>query len=209
MPLKSFTERHIVRLLATETRRTDTTPYQLSMSHVNLGRFLGGELVEDLPLTERSIQHPQGIRTGWKIENELDITLLPLMRAGLYTAEGIRECFPNSRIIHVSPQRGIGLSESELQEIGSIDGQRFVLIDSVVNTGKSIEPVIEQLSKSNATWIAVAALVTPEPTAKRLEIEYPNIHFYFARTSKNQYVGKGKTDTGNRLFGTVSSNKGV
>jgi hypothetical protein len=26
--------------------------------------------------------------------------------------------------------------------------------------------------------------------------------FYFARTSENTYVGKGTTDTGNRLFGT-------
>ena len=50
MPLTHYTDRHLVRLLATETRRTDTSPHALAESHVALGRFLAGELVEHLEL---------------------------------------------------------------------------------------------------------------------------------------------------------------
>jgi uracil phosphoribosyltransferase len=203
MPLKHFTERHIVRLLATETRRTDTPPHDLCGSHIALGRFLAGELVEDLPLEPREILHPQGVRSGWQVEDEAELTLVVLMRAGLYTAEGFREVLPNARVVHVSPRRGVGLGQRDLAGLGDLAGRRFVLVDSVVNTGKSMEPVLDQLRDAGAAWLAVAALVTPEPTATRLETAHIDVHFYFARTSTNQYVGKGNTDTGNRLFGTL------
>jgi len=203
MPLKHYTERHAVRLLATESRRTDTTPFELSRSHVALGRFVASELVEDLPLEPRPIHHPQGLRQGWKVEGEHEIVIVTLMRAGLYAAEGVREVLPSARVLHVSPKRGAGLGQAELDELGAIRGRRFVLVDSVVNTGASVEPVIAQLRDGGAGWIAVVALVGPVPTVERLDREHPDIHFYFARISENQYVGKGSTDTGNRLFGTL------
>ena len=203
MPLKHFTDRHLVRLLATESRRTDTTPVELSRSHVALGRFLAGELVELLPLDPRQIQHPQGLRTGWRIAGEAEILLVTLMRAGLYAAEGVREVLPNARVVHVSPRRGVGLADSDLQGLGSVEGRRVVLIDSVVNTGASMEPLLAQLRDRGASWLAVLALVAPVPTAERLEREHPDVNFFFARVSDNQYVGKGSTDTGNRLFGTL------
>ena len=103
----------------------------------------------------------------------------------------------------MSPRRGIGLDERDLAELGEVEGRRFILIDSVVNTGKSMEPVLDQLRTAGAAWLSVAALVTPEPTAERLARAHAAVWFYFARTSTNQYVGKGGTDTGNRLFGTL------
>ncbi len=203
MPLKHFTERHVVRLLATESRRTDTTPFELSRSHVALGRFVAGEMVEDLQLEPREIQHPQGLRQGWRVAGESELVIVTLMRAGLYAAEGVREVLPNARVVHVSPTRGDGLSQRELAELEPVAGRRFVLVDSVVNTGASMEPVIRQLRERRAAWIAVVALVSPVPTAQRLERDHPDVGFYFARISENQYVGKGGTDTGNRLFGTL------
>ena len=71
MPLTHHTDRHLVRLLATETRRTDTTPHELARSHVALGRFLAGELVENLALEPCEILHPQGVRQGWRVAAEV------------------------------------------------------------------------------------------------------------------------------------------
>lgn len=207
MPLMHYTERHVVRLLATETRRTDTSPHALCQSHVALGRFLAGELVEHLPLAPREIQHPQGLRSGWQIQGEEAITLVCFMRAGLYATEGLREVLGRARVVHASPRRGVGLSPADLAALGSVQGRRFVLVDSVVNTGRSLEPVLQQLMGGGASWIGVAALVAPTPTARRLGTEYPDTHFFFARLSDNQYVGKGTTDTGNRLFGTLPNDR--
>lgn len=203
MPLKHYTDRHLVRLLATRSRRTDLTPWELTQSHVELGRFLAGELVELLELEPCDIQHPQGMRKGWKVAREEEFVLLPFMRAGLYTAEGVREVLRLAPVVHIAPKREAGLSEAELSLLPTIEGRTFILIDSVVNTGASLEPVLRQLRDRGAGRLIVLALVGPEQTAKRLESTFSDVHFLFARVSDNQYTGSGATDTGNRLFGTL------
>ena len=45
MPLTHFTDRHIVRILATQTRRTDLTPHELSRTHVALGAIRDQEMI--------------------------------------------------------------------------------------------------------------------------------------------------------------------
>lgn len=202
MPLTHFTDRNLVRLLATETRRTDTTSHDLARSHVALGRFLAGELVEHLDAEPCDIQHPQGVRQGWRIAAERDIALMPFMRAGLYVADGVREVLQRAPILHVSPARGLGLSEAQLAAFDDLRVRTAVLIDSVVNTGASLEPVLAQLAE-RAQRVFVLSLVSPTSTAERLVAAWPEVQFLFARVSTNQYVGTGSTDTGNRLFGMV------
>ena len=206
MPLTHYTERHLVRLLATDTRRTDTTPHDLARSHVALGRFLAGELVEHLDLEPCEIQHPQGLRHGFRVARERATAMIVLMRAGLYVAEGAREVLRAAPILHVSPRRGEGLSPADLAELDALRTTTSVRLDSVVNTGASIEPVLAQLAgRGQRTF--VLSLVSPVSTAQRLALAWPDVHFLFARTSENQYVGKGSTDTGNRLFGTIHPTK--
>lgn len=207
MPMIHFTDRHLVRILATETRRTDTSPRALADSHVALGRFLAGELVEQLPVEPCDIPHPQGVRQGWRVADESRIALLVFMRAGLYVAEGVREVLQHAPMQHVTPRRGVGLDDVELAAVDAMSPRMCVLIDSVVNTGASLEPVLSQLG-SRGVQLVVLSLVTPVPTAERLARSWPDVSFLFARISENQYVGRGATDTGNRLFGTLPSTEG-
>lgn len=202
MSLTHYTQRHLVRLLATETRRTDTTPHVLSAAHIALGRFLAGELVERLELEPCDIQHPQGVRSGWRVAAETAVVVLPFMRAGLYATEGVREVLQRAQVLHVHPARNIGLSSDELGSLDALDPHTAVIVDAVVNTGASLEPVLAQL-QGRVRRVFVLALVAPVETAERLARAWPDVEFLFARTSTNQYVGAGTTDTGNRLFGTT------
>lgn len=202
MPLRHFTDRKLVQLLATETRRTDTSPRELAQSHMALGRFLAGELLEGIPLEPLAIQHPQGMRSGWQVQSEHEIGLIVFMRAGLYVGAGFREVFHSAPMLHASVARGQGLSEPDLARLKELRLRKCVLIDSVINTGESIEPVLKQLSGAMPETF-VASLVAPRGTADRLASAWPSTHFLFARVSDNQYVGAGPTDTGNRLFGTI------
>ena len=201
MPLKHFSDRHLVRLLATETRRTDTTSHELARSHVALGRYLAGELLDYFEVEACEIQHPQGVRSGWQIANESGLALIPFMRAGLYVADGVREVLQRPPMLHVRPTRDVGLPAAELAALDALAVTTTVLIDAVVNTGASLEPVLAQLA-ARQQRVFVLALVCPVATADRLASSWPGVTFLFARLSENQYVGKGSTDTGNRLFGT-------
>ncbi len=201
MPLIHFTDRHLVRLLATETRRTDTKPRDLANSHKAVGRFLAGELAEHLEMEPCDIKHPQGIRQGWKIAREHEIGLLVLMRSGLHVADGVRDILQVAPMFHAKPTRTVGLNRADLAGLEKERIKISVVIDSVVNTGTSLEPILHQLT-NRGLRIFVLSLVSPVATADRLAHDWPEVHFLFARTSENQYVGKGTTDTGNRLFGT-------
>lgn len=206
MPLTHFTDRHVVRLLATDTRRTDTTPYDLTRAHVGLGRFLAGELVEELDLEPCEIQHPQGVRSGWRVANEAGIVIMPFLRAGFYVAEGVREVLRSAQVLHVRPSRGEGLTPGDLSSFEALNPKVAVLTDAVVNTGASLEPVLCQL-EGRVARVFVLSLVSPVPTAERLAEAWPQVRFLFARVSTNQYVGAGTTDTGNRLFGTTTEGR--
>lgn len=208
MPMNQFSDRHFVRIISTQSRRADLNPLELSRTHVALGRFLAEELVERLPIEPCDIAHPQGVRRGWKIANEDGVALVCLMRAGLYVTEGVREVLPNAPVFHVAPKRDVGLSDADIAAIVVPGRHAVVLIDAVVNTGASVEPILRQLAPYDAKMVAVLSLVSPTPTAARLASTYPDVHFYFARTSDNQYVGQGASDTGNRLLGTLPSTGG-
>lgn len=203
MPFTHFTDRHAIQLLATQSRRTDLTPVQLARSHVDMGRFLAYELVERLPLEPCQIQHPQGVRTGARIAKESEVVILSLLRAGLYVTEGVREVLPLAAVCHVSPTREQGLDEAAIRALPSLAGRVVIVVDSVINTGTTLLPVLEQVRTQAPSMIVVLSLVTPVDTAKRLEQTCPDVHFLLARVSTNQYTGVGATDTGNRLFGTL------
>ena len=205
MPLYHFTDKKAIQIIATKSRRTDITPFQLALTHSEMGKFIAYQIAEELTLEGFEISHPQGKAIGKRIQNEKDIIILTFMRAGVYFGDGIRNFLQNSPYYHIYPKRGIGLNESEWSKLDlpSLKGKIVVLVDSVINTGSTMKPVIKWLQKKGIKKIIVACSVMPIDTAEKIEIEFPKVLFYTLRVSKNSYVGKGKTDTGNRLFGTL------
>jgi uracil phosphoribosyltransferase len=51
------------------------------------------------------------------------------------------------------------------------------------------------------------AAVAPTPTAVKLAGDFPAVTFEYLRLSDNQYVGIGRTDTGDRVFGHIPLNR--
>lgn len=200
--LHHFTDVPACKLLADRTRRSDMDVNDYSESYAEMGRFLAMQLVNEFELEEYDMQHCEGIRKGVRIRNENKIGILCLMRAGLYLSQGCRVIFRNSPMHLISPVRDIGLSPAEIEEIKSSELDSIIIVDSVVNTGKTIRPIFAQAKGLGIKKVIVMAGVTPFPQANSIAGDYPEIKFYFGRLSHNTYVGSGTTDTGNRLFGT-------
>lgn len=85
----------------------------------------------------------------------------------------------------------------------------MLLVDSVVNRGRTVFGFIESIRKMHPSiQVCVVAGVIYEPTisAKYLADHLgacPELSFVALRLSNNQFTGSGTTDTGNRLFNTV------
>jgi uracil phosphoribosyltransferase len=200
--LRHFTDVPACRLLADRTRRSDLDTRDYSEAYADLGRFLAYQVLEQFELEEYQIQHCEGPRPGIRIRNEERIGIACLMRAGLYFAHGCRSVLRMAPLHLVSPERDIGLSPKELEELASSRLDTLLIVDSVVNTGKTIRPIFDQAKALGIRKVIVLAGVSPVERGKSIAAEYPDVLFYFARLSHNSYVGKGGTDTGNRLFGT-------
>ena len=195
MTIKHFTNKKAVQLLATQARRTDIGSSALCKIHFEMGKILAYEMLDEFELSEIEIQHVQGTKKGVQLSGKDNIVIFALMRAGLYAAEGVRSVFTESQFVlfNETADNGRGLANKIV-----------VIIDAVINTGESVAKVIEHSQKGNPGKIIVGTLVMQKDAA-RLANKYKNVRFYALRISDNKYVGKGATDTGNRLFNLTTN----
>jgi uracil phosphoribosyltransferase len=204
MPLKHHSTRPAAQLLANQSRRADIDARSLSEAHHEIGRFLAYGLADALELENYTIQHCQGPREGVRIKDEHRVSVVCLMRSGQYLADGLRDVLRQAPIFPVTPCRSSGLTEKDVRMILKASPHTIVVVDAVVNTGESLRPVLAQLAASSGARLHVLAAVAPTPTAEKLAGDFPAVTFEYLRLSENQYVGKGHTDTGDRVFGHVT-----
>lgn len=192
MKVREYTNNNAAKLLATKSRKTDVDSLELCKTHFEMGRFLGYQVLEEFQLTKIDINHVQGIKTGFELSDENSVIIFGLMRAGLYVAEGLRSIFSKCQFL---------LGENFETDKINLNNKIVIVADAVINTGRSIERIIQQLQDTNVKRVFIVTLVM-QKEAMFLSDKYPNIFFYALRVSDNKYVGKGTTDTGNRLFNT-------
>ena len=190
-------------LLTTQTRDATVAGPALKEAHRRIGWYLAVEFISKvLGLESYRIPHVQGGNTeGHRLGGEKRTTIVPLMRGGGPMAEGINEVFPLAMLVHGNKPDDLKLHHVEHQD-------NIILVDSVINTGKSILEFIEHVRRLHTTIrIVVVANVVQDrfvsgETAKSLS-RFQNISLVALRLSKNQFRGSGDTDTGNRLFNTT------
>jgi len=160
-----------------------TVGKELRMAHYELGRLISGEIT--------------------KGAEQREFAVMVMMRAGLFYANGLADQIEDSG--HISSL--ILLNDNELEDdvLVSVQGKDVLIVDAVVNTGKSIFRLLEQLSGHGS--VKVVTTVIPN---KSLHL-FDKTSLYTIRTSDNQYTGakvkyisndKGP-DTGDRLFNTM------
>jgi uracil phosphoribosyltransferase len=135
---------------------------------------------------------------GKQIEDEIvdvsEITLICILRAGLFVSLGVRSLFKNeSHEFHLIKEA------SDIQPV-NVKNKHVVLIDSVINTGETIMKYLN--SCTGAKSRTVISIVMQNEFKEISEDRYSDVNFYVSRISTNSFVGHGSIDTGNRLFGT-------
>ena len=169
---------------------------ELADNHKEIGRILGQEFLNGLPLKDIKVINPQG-KTG--INKSVDcsnVTIICLMRAGLFVAEGVRQLLGGSQHIYL-----LSNSPEDIKDT-NISGKDVVIIDSVINSGKTISAFLDIAKPANS--LSVISIVMQCNFKVVADNEYPDVKFIVSRTSENYYIGAGQTDTGNRLFGTCN-----
>ena len=151
---------------------------RLAAAHMRLGERLGAILGNRIP--------------------EQRAALLVLERGGRFFGDGIYNGF-GGRLYPFNPSK---------EEIPLIDADIVVIVDSVINTGKSIENIMDKLRKNNPkVEIVLVTNVIQRNTVERFK-EYLLLA---VRVSDNSFVGKNQAtqkgnsgpDTADRLFNLI------
>ncbi|KAM7188540.1 Uracil phosphoribosyltransferase domain containing protein [Rhypophila sp. PSN 637] len=202
-PVLHATARPAAKLLMTPTRDATVAGPALREAHRQVGRYLATEFVSELVgLETYSISHVQKREIeGYRLRSEATTIIVPLMRGGEPMAFGVNDVFPLAMFLHAK-------EPAELKKHHVEGRNTIILVDSVVNSGKSVIEFVEHIRgplSSDIAIVVVAGVVQAGSVkgdgllAQYMEQDY-NLTLVALRLSENKYTGRGGTDTGNRLF---------
>jgi len=198
------TDRNAAKLLMTPTRDATVAGPVLREAHRLVGWYLATEFLADLiGVEEYPIPHVQGNHTiGYRLFHEQQTSIVALMRGGEAMALGVNDAFPLAMFVHASRSDDIMLHH--------LQGQlTVVLVDSVVNSGKTVVQFVQHVRDLHATIriVVVAGVVQAQSISENSHVRALARHAKFSlialRLSNNKFTGRGTTDTGNRLFNTT------
>ena len=160
-----------------------TVGKELRQAHYELGKLISGELIKD-------------------VDGKM-VAILTMMRAGLFFAIGIAdqiEGFGYSPSLMLVDDNKINDST-----LAAIREKEILIVDAVINTGKSVLNFVEQLPEKDR--IKIVTTVIPNNSLHLFDRK----RLYTVRTSNNQYKGAkvkyikngNGPDTGDRLFNTM------
>jgi uracil phosphoribosyltransferase len=165
------------------------------------------EVTRDWPTKPKPIQTPMERMTGKVLARQ--VTLVPILRAGLGMSEGVQKLLPEARIGHL----GVYRDEKTLEPISyyqkfppDIAATEVLLIDPMLATGGSGLAAVSFLKKAGVTSMKFVCLVAAPEGVQTLHRQHPDVPIYCAAIDRELnskgYILPGLGDAGDRLFGT-------
>lgn len=200
------TDRAAAKLLMTPTRDASSAGPTLREAHRQVGRYLALEFVSEIVgLETYATPHVQNRPTeGYRLRCEAKTAIVALMRGGEPMALGVNEVFPLSLFVHAK-------EPADLKPHHLAGQETVILVDSVVNSGKSVIDFVRHIRGPLASGILIVVIVgvAQADSVKRDGAlakclgQDEKLRVVALRLSENKYTGRGGTDTGNRLFNTT------
>jgi uracil phosphoribosyltransferase len=164
-------------------------------------------VTRDWPTKPRSVQTPLETMTGHVLARE--VTLVPILRAGLGMADGVLKLLPEARMGHL----GVYRNEATLEPVSyytklppDIADTEVLLIDPMLATGGSGLAAIAFLKKAGVTNMKFVCLVAAPEGIAAVHKVHPEIPIYCAavdrQLNEHGYILPGLGDAGDRIFGT-------
>jgi uracil phosphoribosyltransferase len=169
--------------------------------------ILAVEAARDLPVTAVEIQTPLEPTTGSRLPSE--ITIVPVLRAGLGMVDGFLRLLPGARVGHV----GVYRDEQEHTPVdyyqrlppGLSESHVFV-VDPMLATGGSAVHALDNLKAAGARSLSLVCLVVAPEGLAAVEEHHPEVPIWAAAVDReldeNAYIRPGLGDAGDRVFGT-------
>jgi len=165
------------------------------------------EVTRDWPTRPRAVQTPMEQTTGKVLARQ--VTLVPILRAGLGMADGVLRLLPDARLGHL----GVYRDEKTLEPVSyyqklppDIADTEVLLLDPMLATGGSGTAAIAYLKKAGVTSMRFVCLVAAPEGITAVQKQHPEVPIYCAaidrQLNEHGYILPGLGDAGDRIFGT-------
>ena len=165
------------------------------------------EVTRDWPTTPKPVQTPMERTTGQVLARQ--VTLVPILRAGLGMADGVLRLLPEARMGHL----GVYRDEKTLEPISyysklppDIAATEVLLIDPMLATGGSGLAAITFLKRAGVQSMKFVCLVAAPEGIDAVHRQHPEVPIYCAavdrQLNEHGYILPGLGDAGDRQFGT-------
>jgi uracil phosphoribosyltransferase len=197
----------VIQTKLTELRDFHTDHREFRYLLGEIAALMVYEVTRDWPTKPQIVQTPLEKMTGKILARE--VTLVPILRAGLGMAEGVLQMLPDARMGHL----GVRRDEETLHPIAyyqklppDIADTEVILIDPMLATGGSATAAITYLKKAGVTSMKFVCLVAAPEGIDAVHREHPEVQIYCAavdrQLNEKGYILPGLGDAGDRIFGT-------
>jgi len=184
---------------------TNTKTFRENVNEI--AGLMAFEITRDLPTKKEKVVTP--IITTVCNVLDIDVVIVPILRAGLGMVDGIQMIIPTAKVGHIGMYR----DEETLEPVEyyakfptEITSGKVFVVDPMLATGGSASAAITNVKKRGATDIRFVGLVGCPEGVKRLNEDHPDVDIYLAamdeKLNEVGYIVPGLGDCGDRLFGT-------
>jgi len=190
--------------------RSIDTPKKVFKELVDeIAMLMAYEVTEDLPSEACQVETPLEVTEGSRVAGD-QMTLIPILRAGLGMVEGVMRILPTMRVGHIGLERQhetLEPSDYYYKIPPHAEDRHFIVTDPMLATGGSASAAIGFLKRSGARAIRLMCIVAAPEGVARLNKDHPEVPVYAAvldrELNENGYILPGLGDAGDRLFGTL------
>lgn len=187
-------------------KKTNTKEFREIVSE--LAMLMGYEAFRDIKTKDVKIDAPLSSFLSPVIDEQ--ITIVPILRAGLGMVEGLTALFPTAKIGHI----GLYRNEETLEPVeyycklpkDTLDGQ-VIVVDPALATGGSAAAAISFIKERGFKKIKLLSLIAAPEGIERVYNAHPDVKIYVAHyanapLNEKGYILTAFGDAGDRIFGT-------
>lgn len=174
-----------------------------------IGVLLTYEATRHLPLQSRTIDTWAG-RTDVQKINSQNISVVPILRAGLGMLDGVLEMIPGAGVSVVGFARNEETLEAEAyyeKLVKDIKDREVLVVDPMLATGGTLDATLDLLKEAGCQSIKGIFLVAAPEGLARIEAKHPDVDIFVAaiddHLNEQGYILPGLGDAGDKIFGTL------
>ncbi len=174
-----------------------------------IGVLLTYEATRDLTTENQTIDTWAGQTTVQKI-NSKNISVVPILRAGLGMLDGVLQMIPGAGVSVVGFARNEETLEAEAyyeKLVKDIKDREVIVVDPMLATGGTLDATLDLLKKAGCQSLKGIFLVAAPEGLARIEAKHPDVDIYVAaiddHLNEQGYILPGLGDAGDKIFGTL------